>query len=264
MRPMTIGIPLGLMEAHVYLISLSLLESPGLGLAARALLTGPETECHGRIKAPRRRAEYLLGRYALKKILAAYLGVPARAVLIEPDKWGKPRLAGNPAGPKLGFNLSHSAQTLALAVCREGEIGIDIEAVDDRMLPDITAIAGRHFSPAEQGFLLGRSPQDRLEHFFRMWTLKEAVLKAVGTGLHAPLASAEVAAPHRRYRIEWRAETGTASLEARHWDGLIAGHHIALARTGLLETVRLFGLGLDAAQTGDGTDRPVLLDQWPG
>ena len=62
-----------------------------------------------------------------------------------------------------------------------GSVGVDVERIDERL--DVMANAEGSFSPDEQA-LLTRAPEDeRRALFFRLWTLKEAYAKALGTGL---------------------------------------------------------------------------------
>ena len=89
---------------------------------------------------------------------------------------GKPYLPGG-----IHFNLSHAGD-LALCAVGAGALGCDIEqerAFDLR-------VARRFFCPAETA-LLEAAGARRQELFFRLWTLKESYLKAVGKVLTRPL-----------------------------------------------------------------------------
>lgn len=83
------------------------------------------------------------------------------------------------------FNVSHFGNWVVLAVEDVGSIGIDVE----RMSPIDLDIAKRYFSSYEYSDLMSISPEYRIEHFFRLWTLKEAYIKADGRGLSIPLDS---------------------------------------------------------------------------
>jgi 4'-phosphopantetheinyl transferase len=231
-------------EAHVYLFSLSALISSERYQVARSLLSKQENEYLGRIKAPQRHIEYVFGRFILKKILSCYLQIPASSILIQPDKVGKPRLMGKYLMPKLGFNISHSADIFVLSICQQGEIGVDVEVINNRMLPDIDSIAKQHFSSAEQNILIDSCSQTRLDHFFRIWTLKESILKAIGVGFRIPLALINIATPCDYYHINWWNDNKITLIKARHWENLIPGYHIAIARVGELGTLKIFNFGL--------------------
>lgn len=85
----------------------------------------------------------------------------------------------------VSFNLSHAGQ-YALCAVGPGELGCDIELVR----PFKERVAERFFHPSETAMLAAEpDPAKRQALFFRLWTLKESVLKAAGTGLTQPLNS---------------------------------------------------------------------------
>ena len=95
----------------------------------------------------------------------------------EVGRHGKPFIAGGPE-----FNISHSGDIVVLALAENGPVGIDIEEIRDvnfedyaQQLPEITSLH-KHFDAYHANNL-----------FFDCWTRKEAVLKACGEGLLAPL-----------------------------------------------------------------------------
>lgn len=94
---------------------------------------------------------------------------------------GKPNL--DPAH-HYQFNLSHSGPCLAVALA-DFPVGVDIER--QRELNDGEALAAEVFHPQEREWLAGRGCF--YTAFFRLWTVKEAVLKALGTGFSTPPAS---------------------------------------------------------------------------
>jgi phosphopantetheinyl transferase len=95
------------------------------------------------------------------------------------NAWGKPAAIAPAAAP--AFNLSHSGDCIAIAVA-DTEIGIDIERL--RPLPHADDVA-RHVFHADELRWLARQP-DAPRAFLRLWTLKESLLKAVGTGFSVP------------------------------------------------------------------------------
>ena len=113
--------------------------------------------------------------------------------LVAPRQWefvvgprGKPAVAPE-RFPDLCFNLAHTPGFAAAAVTRGSAIGIDVERSDRSVAG--TAIARRFFAPGELAALDNLPPVDRPAAFYRLWTLKEAYLKAIGEGLHRPLDS---------------------------------------------------------------------------
>lgn len=117
----------------------------------------------------------------MRQILARYLGEPPQALAFGATAAGKPFLQALARPRRLSFNLAHSAGLGLLALCRDREVGADIEAVTH--LEDLPGVAREIMSPAEwQSF---QAVPRELAHdvFFGLWTRKEALLKAAGTGL---------------------------------------------------------------------------------
>ena len=101
-------------------------------------------------------------------LLVRELGIRDESeILYTPD--GKPFLAEGPA-----FSLSHSGSYCVLAV-GEGKIGIDIEHMEAAHLPSLEMIA----SDAELAWV---REGDRIQRLYTLWTRKEALAKAIGTG----------------------------------------------------------------------------------
>ena len=126
------------------------------------------------------RATYAAAHAMLRRALREILGEEPRFTR---SALGRPELlppAGNGATAP-SFNLTHTRGFAACAILRGAPIGIDAE--DTRRPIDAAAIAARWYAPSEQR-LLGELPEPRrAAMFFRLWTLKEAIVKATGHGL---------------------------------------------------------------------------------
>lgn len=119
---------------------------------------------------------FIVARATLRRLLARYL--PATAtVVFRYGARGKPHLAFD-AG--ISFNVSHAEDRALYAIASEREVGIDIEATGRDV--EIDGIARRVFSAAECDALRALPPLARREAFFRIWTRKEAYIKAHGEG----------------------------------------------------------------------------------
>lgn len=140
-----------------------------------------------RFRFDKHRRQYVVGRGALRALLAAYLGSRPEQVTFSYGPRGKPFLAPQ---QDLYFNLSNSDELALVAFVLGREIGADIEYL--KPMPDCEQIAERFFSDSERVVLRGIPAQQKEEAFFNCWTRKEAYLKAVGEGLAAPLDSFDV------------------------------------------------------------------------
>lgn len=150
-----------------------------------AHLSADEAERAARFVFERDRQRYITARGRMREILAHEAQTSPAALRFAYSDHGKPSLEG--AGG-LRFNLSHSEALAALAVCREHEIGVDIELI--RPLKE--DIAERFFSRSEVAALKALPESEQLDAFYRCWTRKEAVVKAVGEGLSRPLDTFDV------------------------------------------------------------------------
>ncbi len=157
--------------------------------AARGVISATEKARADRLISPTLGRRSVFAFAFLRLVLARYLPVEPAAISFETGPFGKPFL---PDGP--GFNLSHSGDTALIAVGAQGsEIGVDIEEVNPKRATH--DIAARFFAPEEIAELAGYAEgDDRESAFFRIWTRKEAFIKAIGKGLAQPLDSFAVSA----------------------------------------------------------------------
>jgi 4'-phosphopantetheinyl transferase len=134
---------------------------------------------------------FVLGRAALRALLASYLEVAPAEVGFVYGPHGKPALAQNQDAERvLQFNVSNSGDLAAYVFTSGCEIGVDVEK--HRKLHNFEDIAQRFFSPAETAELLELPATERTAAFFRCWSRKEAYIKALGGGLSIPLDSFQV------------------------------------------------------------------------
>ena len=85
------------------------------------------------------------------------------------------------------FNLSHSGNVCICAVS-DKEVGCDVEKLGKANMK----VAKRFFSPEEFKALENADESEKDDLFFRIWTMKESFIKAVGTGLGMALDSFSV------------------------------------------------------------------------
>ena len=90
--------------------------------------------------------------------------------------------------PQFYFNHSHSQKNYALATSSHmPDLGVDLEDLDRKVR--FEALAVHAFHPNELRYW-NELEQDR-EYWFKVWTTKEAVLKASGLGIHLNLNELE-------------------------------------------------------------------------
>ena len=126
----------------------------------------------GEFNSSRRRKEYLCGRAMLRTVLQQLTGEPASSHEITTNGEGKPVCVRGPA-----ISIAHSGSVVVCVAADQGQIGVDVEIPDRRR--DIIGIANGYFA-ADEIEWLSSQPADR---FYMLWVLKEAWLKAKGTGI---------------------------------------------------------------------------------
>jgi 4'-phosphopantetheinyl transferase len=152
---------------------------------------------------------FVAGRGLLRRILARLVDCTPAAVRFEYGAAGKPSLA---AAPELRFNLAHSDGAGLVAFARGAELGVDLEL--PRPGFGGADIARQFFCAAEVEELLRLPEEQRDAAFLRIWTRKEAYVKALGDGLQVPLDRfAVTAGVGEQARMRWCARRG----EAERW-----------------------------------------------
>ena len=146
-------------------------------------LSATEHEQAGRFRFEADRDRFIAARGGLRAILSAYVGAPAAQLAFQTNSHGKPSLSE--PGTPIDFNLSHSGECVLIGISRDGPCGVDIES--SRPGRAEHEIAERFFCPRELTWL-----KHTAGGFFRLWTAKEAVIKAVGHGLSIPLSDVDV------------------------------------------------------------------------
>lgn len=162
---------------------------------AEPLLSDDEKARYRSFVSPELQRRFLAARSGMRLLLARHLDLDPKALSFVSNEFGKPRLA---SAKPVHFNLSHSAGRAVLAVSDSAQVGIDLERI--RAI-DHLDLAKRYFHSNELAAIVGlHDAADQRRAFFLIWTLKEAVVKALGRGLSIPLGSFDVsivsARPH--------------------------------------------------------------------
>ena len=194
----------------------------------------------------RDRQRFVAARATLRLILGHfYLNKAPQEILLTYGSHGKPRLPNNEDGPPIRFNLAHSTHLSLLAISLKSDLGVDIEEIKPNI--EIERIAVNFFSTKEQNALFAMPVGERRAAFIRIWTLKEAYIKARGLGLSIPLDSFHISPSH---------DADTFSIEvdgvpeaSRFWtitnlpvdEGFVA----ALAMEGAPRSIRLYSPMID-------------------
>jgi len=175
-------------SVHVWELPLQVSDNALAGLAN--ILAPAERRRAGSFHFERDRNRFIVARGALRTILGQYLHAQPMTISLECGPQGKPLLAGRFARGGLRFNLAHCEDLALLAVARGRVVGVDLERI--RALGGAEEMAACFCSPRESAEFQSLPPGERDAAFFRLWTRKEAWLKATGKGIGRLLESVEV------------------------------------------------------------------------
>jgi 4'-phosphopantetheinyl transferase len=163
------------------------------------LLDDSDRERAMKLRRQTTRNQHVVGRGMVRHLLSHGCDgvVEPHAIRFSTLPHGKP-VVSEPCEVCQPFNVSHTSGlvigTLAptdsgLAIDAEtGDtlLGVDVERLDRRT---DAGLADRYFSKPEVEYVRAQSSElSRQMAFLRVWTLKESFIKAIGTGLHTPLA----------------------------------------------------------------------------
>ena len=136
-----------------------------------------------------RRDEYVSGRVLARTACGLLLSMPPARVPIEIAALGRPELrpSGRSRGddPDLSMSISHAGGMVTVALTASGRAGADIEPVT----PPPSGAVRWSCSPEEAADLATLDGAAKTAAFLRLWTAKEACLKAAGTGIRRRLSS---------------------------------------------------------------------------
>jgi 4'-phosphopantetheinyl transferase len=150
------------------------------------VLSADEMQRADRFYFPIHRRRYIATRGMLRHILEYYLGIPAAKIVFLYSQLKKPYLAHT----DLQFNISHSHDAAVFAFTQKFPLGVDIEKIEPTFKE---SVAERYFSTNEFSQLMKLPKEEQIPGFYRIWSRKEALVKALGAGLHFPLKLFSVA-----------------------------------------------------------------------
>ncbi|NUN13864.1 MAG: 4'-phosphopantetheinyl transferase superfamily protein [Myxococcales bacterium] len=178
---------------HLQLNLVSVLEihSDSRWAEARQAISAAELRRAEGIRLESAKKRYLATRAFVRATLSSFVHPEW---VVSPREWefqtgphGRPEV-GFPVVGSLSFNISHTEDHILCGISTDGTVGVDIETWTARI--NIEHLVRKVFASAEQTQLCAKdSPEQKKELFFVFWTLKEAYLKGLGTGILLPLQS---------------------------------------------------------------------------
>ncbi|MDF3054718.1 MAG: phosphopantetheine-protein transferase [Gammaproteobacteria bacterium] len=191
-------------DVHVWYAHIAITEAQAN--AAYPILSDIEKDRAQRFKFGEHRLKFIAARSTLRKILSYYLPIQPASIGFIENQYGKPMLDSTQNKKGIFFNVSHSHDMAVYAISLEENIGVDIEFKEKSL--NFDQIALRFFSAQESQYIQSLiNMSEKASAFFKIWTGKEAFIKAIGQGLSFPL---------KEFQISLKGET--AFLESIYGD----------------------------------------------
>ncbi|EIE24817.1 4'-phosphopantetheinyl transferase [Coccomyxa subellipsoidea C-169] len=189
----------------------------------------------------------LVSRLLQRQCVAVALGIPWEKVLIKRTKGRKPFVINKGLdkthAPNFNFNVSHEGDFVVLASEPISICGVDVAAPQQLRargtqqkltIPQLKSIFDKQFTPYEWASIdnAGSGDEAKESMFRRLWSLKEALVKARGDGLGFDLSKAEF-----HFEDGIRSDTASVWIDGRQqtrWrfflQELSDGHWVSVAR----------------------------------
>lgn len=187
-------------QQDIFCLLQSLDDAAGLadGVAPAGLLSEEERGRYEMFRVPKRRRDWLLGRWTAKHLVRAYLSkkgrpTPLDEIIIRADPDGAPYAALRSERLRLSLSISHSGAFSFCALTDQpgATVGADLEMIEPRPL----SLVEQFFTPEEQTAALARPPSERDLWITLVWSAKEAFLKCIREGLRVDTRAVTVELP---------------------------------------------------------------------
>lgn len=206
-----------------------------------------------RLRIPKRRADWRLGRWTAKVALATLRDLGSNdlsaldVIEVRAVESGAPELHLNGEPANVAMSLSHTTgRALVVLSPARASIGCDVEHIETRSETFIQD----YFTPEEQGIVFEHSESDRALLANLIWSAKESALKALGVGLRASTHSVRVTIEAQLTTntdaARWsalRVENECGKLFAGAWSRTGSFVRTVVAAEPVLQLLRLFPTG---------------------
>ena len=163
-------------DIHIWFRPTESLDEAAIAAAA-SVLSDEERAQYRRFHFARDARDYAAAHALLRTTFSRYADRAPGHWRFGKTRNGKPFLIDE-GGFRASFSLSHTHGMVACAVTATADVGVDVECIDRGV--DSADVAARFFAPAEAAHLAQLDEGARRDRFFDLWTLKEALVKALG------------------------------------------------------------------------------------
>lgn len=143
-----------------------------------------------RFQHPGPRRRFALCRPALRSLLCSYLQCTNEQLAFDSTRYGKPFAVVDSEKAPVSFNVSHSGSHGLIAYAPKGRLGVDVE--EQLAGRDTELLIDTVYGPTEQADLALLHGCHKTRLFYKLWTIKEALIKAVGVGFSCDVSQFEI------------------------------------------------------------------------
>ncbi len=172
------------------LLHVDLAPDPEREWASLACLDEGELSRWRRFEYSGPRRQFVLCRAALRAVLCRELACRNDELAFEVSTHGKPFAMVRDQPAEIQFSVSHAGEHGLIALAPEGRLGVDIEDRATRRRLDLLVEAA--LGPGERAEVASKRGAAQLDLFLRLWTMKEALMKACGEGFRLDATTFEV------------------------------------------------------------------------
>ena len=178
-----------------------------------SLLAPEDLLRRARLRQPADRHRLTAAVAVLRMVVGTHVGVPPARVEIDRSCRGCGGQHGKPRLPGVQVSVSHSGDTIAVAISLDGPVGVDVEEIGLHDPAELGRLAADVLAPEEHAVLEQLPGRDRARGFLTYWTRKEALVKATADGLSVPFESVVVSRPSDPPRLlRWEGRAPAVSL----------------------------------------------------
>lgn len=213
-------------QIHLWLVLLDKVPNEKL-MGYRTLLSPEEQRRQDRFSFEIDRRRHLVTRALVRSVLSRYVAVEPQQWEFSANSFGRPTIAnGDARTQRMSFNISHTKSLVLLGVGCGRTLGVDAE--DYRGQQPSVDLADCFLTAAEAADLRSLPNAQQCERLFEYWTLKEAYLKARGTGLSTPPTQISFRfPPNQRLSVSMHPQLNDRPSRWGFWQFRPAAGHVA-------------------------------------
>jgi 4'-phosphopantetheinyl transferase len=175
--------PIASGEVHLWITRLDRYLSPEIVQRCLCTLNEAEKARFARFHFERDRRRFAVSHALVRYALSMHAKIGPTAWRFASGSDSKPHIVSDTDSVALEFSLSHGGHLCACAVTKGTPVGVDVEDCSRSADPSVL----RLLAPSERAYVRSFEPAAQATAFYRVWTLKEAYVKALGIGLSVPL-----------------------------------------------------------------------------